>query len=68
MKNPKIKVIQNAKGEWHFKLIAKNGKSVLIGGETFKNKPSIKMLLKLSNLFAAMIDLTEIEYFPRKKK
>lgn len=68
MTNPKIKVIQNSKGEWHFKLIAVNGRSVLIGGETFKNKPSRQMLSRLNNLFAKMLNIQKIEFVPRKKK
>lgn len=68
MTNPKIICKQNQKGEWHFAVIARNGKSVLIGGETFKRRPTLNKLFQLKDAMQYCLFYDRVQYIQRKKK
>lgn len=67
MRNPKIVNKQNPKRQWTFKVKAKGGESFLIGGETLKNKPTQKMLVRFARKFLVLALQNKIEYLPYKK-
>jgi hypothetical protein len=67
MKNPKITVTKNRKGQWRFAQLAGNGESVLIPGETFKRKPTLKKLQKLATTFYECAHQGKVEFTPQIK-
>ena len=62
-KTPKIRTIQNAKGEWKWHIISPNGKKVSCGGETFKKALTAKGVERLIQLLIN----AELERVPLKK-
>lgn len=62
-KYPKIRTIQNAKGEWKWHIVSPNGKKVSCGGETFKRALTPKGVERLIQLLIN----AELERVPYKK-
>jgi len=62
-KSPKIRTIQNAKGEWKWHVVSPNGKKVQCGGETFKRALTKKGVERLIQLLIN----AELERVPFKK-
>ena len=63
-KSPKLRAIQNKKGEWKWHIVSPNGKKVSCGGETFKKPMTEKGKERLIQLLIN----SEIERVPYKKK
>ena len=47
MKNPKIQIYPSRNGQFGWRLIAKNGKKIACGGETYHNKKDLLKTLEL---------------------
>lgn len=62
-RTPKIKTIQNKKGEWKWHIVSPNGKKVSCGGETFKRALTPKGVERLIQLLIN----AELERVPYKK-
>lgn len=62
-KSPKIRTIQNAKGQWKWHIVSPNGKKVSCGGETFRRALTPKGVERLIQLLIN----SELEKVPYDK-